>query len=162
MDDLQIKAATQGNDDQNSQSQGGTLVQFPNTNSSVPQTPVQPEPSGSLQKEQEPFPSKPLVPEVVASEPQVEIAPDLEAAGVTEVAQTPAISEELQKAGVVPAGATVPVSSQPQVTVKSPIDEQKAEVLTKGSFLFKNPSSSLLWLALLVLRQLKMKRKGEK
>jgi hypothetical protein len=165
MDDQSKNTQGQQSAAQSDPTQGGTLVQFPQTNSDTSQTPVQPpEPTGSaLQKEQEPFPSKPLVPEITASEPTVEIAPDLEAAGMKDVAQVPDITEELKKAGVQAVSDHMQAPPlQKEMLLKSPIDEQKAETITKGSFLFKNPSSSLLWLALLVLRQLKMKKKEEK
>jgi hypothetical protein len=127
------------------QTRGQTLVQFP---------------SAPPLKEQEPFPAKQLVPEVIApSEQPVEIEPELEQAGVSESAPAPIIPEEVKQAGVIASQPAPAVVVTP--VIKTPIDPVKAQKITKGWFLFKNPSSSLLWLAMLVLRQLRLKEKEQ-
>src|SRR5690348_12963577 len=134
-----------GNGDQSTQPQSGTVVQFPQG--------VSQQDSGTLAKEQEPLPSKPLVHEFLTpSEQPVEIEKDLEEAGIQDTAKAPQLAEEIQKAGVSHTGTATPLPQAPKApSLRLPIDPEKAEKLTKGSFLFKNPSSSLLWLALVVL-----------
>lgn len=141
--------------------QGGTLVQFPTAaQPAVPQGQT-PEPTG-YPKEQEPFPTKVVAPELISpSEQPVELEPDVKEAGVSEVAQTPNIPDDLVQAGVQATPPLPSVATVQKPSIKMPISLDKAEKITKGSFLFKNPSSSLLWLALVVLRQLRMKKKQE-
>lgn len=142
--------------------QGGTLVQFPTSTTPVvpPQTQT-PVPSG-YPKEQEPFPSKLGAGELVSTTEQpVELEPDVKEAGVTEIAQTPTIPQDLAQMGVQASTPTLSSTIPPTPKLKIPISLEKAENITKGSFLFKNPSSSLLWLAMVVLRQLRIKQKEE-
>ena len=166
----------------NDTAQEQTLVQFPQSSQRQQTQTVQPvtqqdfssqnqpvqqsqmwEPA-TVAKEQEPFPNKPLDSEVLtASEAPSELEPEIEQVGVKDNMSVPQISEELQKAGVVPSGSGVPVPAQQQAPqIKLPIDPVRAQQITKGFFIFKNPSSSLLWLAMMVLRQLQLKQKGEK
>jgi len=159
MDDQQKPVSAQAQSAQTDQPQGGTLVQFPPQSQQPQEQPE--EATTGLPKELEPFPLKPSAGELLSpSEQPVEIEPDVEQAGVVETPQAPKISEELKKVGVAtpPAPAT-PLQAPQGLPLKSPIAREKAEELAKGSFLFKNPSSSLLWLAMLVLRQLRIKEK---
>lgn len=137
---------------------GQTVVQFPKPTQQPIQAPVVP--SGSLVKEAEPMPSvsKPIE-MIKPAEVPVELPKEVEAVGVKEIKQTPTIPEEVKKLGVASVGAATPVSTQPTGFVKLPMTQQQAQAKIKGNFLFKNPSESFLWLAMLIVRQFQMKEK---
>ncbi len=138
---------------------GQTVVQFPQSaQQPVPTTPVMP--SGSLVKEGEPIPSisKP-VEMIKPTEAPVELPKEVEAAGVKEVKPTPTIPEEVKKLGVQEAPAATPVKTEPSGFIHLPMTKQQAQAKIKGNFLFKNPSESFLWLAMLIVRQFQMREK---
>ncbi len=134
-----------------------TVVQFPQTAQPVSMPTA---PSGSFVKEGEPMPSASKPVEMIKpAEAPVELPKEVEQAGVKEVKPTPTIPEEVKKLGVQHAGAATPVSTQPAGFVKLPMTQQQAQAKIKGNFLFKNPSESVLWLAMLIARQFQMKEK---
>ncbi|HEX8965236.1 MAG TPA: hypothetical protein VF820_02285 [Patescibacteria group bacterium] len=146
---------TQKQQQQNQQSATSqTVVQFPQTT----QQPVVP--TGSMVKEAEPMPSvlKP-VETVKPAEAPVELPKEVEAAGVKEIKSMPQIPQEVRQLGVQHAAAATPVSTQPSGFIKLPMTKEEAQAKVKGNFLFKNPSESFLWLAMLIVRQFQMKEK---
>lgn len=138
-----------------------TVVQFPQQAQQPVQTP--PGPSGSLVKESEPMPSFSKPVEMIKSaEPAVELPKEVEAVGVKEIQSIPQIPEEVKRLGVAHAAAATPVSTAPTGFVKLPMTQQQAQAKIKGNFLFKNPSESVLWLAMLIARQFQIKEKDKR
>jgi len=156
------------NDTQEQQTaSGGTLFQSGNSSSHVPpaQQSVIPQASDSgvgMQKEAEPRPSVKTSEFIKPTEAPIELTPEVEKAGVREVPQAPKVSESAKAAGISHAPVATPVQQMPTGFVQLPMTQSQAQAQVKGNFLFKNPSESLLWLAMLIIRQFQMKQKEEK
>ena len=166
-------------DDQNQQSGQGiqpqqpaqeqTLVQFPQSSNSAAhpqnQVPTQPQsvppPSTPPAKEQEPLPSPATTEWIAPSEKSVEIEPEVERAGVKETSAALKLSTEEKIAGLEEAMESVPVQKAPVQKIHYPIPIEDAEKEVKGPLIFKNTGNAMLWLAMLVIRQFKMKGKKE-
>lgn len=116
----------------------------------APQTPV-----GSVAKEHE----LPIAPQPESYVQPTEVAPvlheEVEKAGVevTPLHEPPVISEEAKKAGLTHAKEATPVSTQPSGMVKLPMDPKQAHIILQTH---KKISESVVWLAMLIIRQVKM------
>lgn len=112
----------------------------------VPASPV----SGPV-KEAEPvaLPSEYIQP----TEQHVEMPQEVREAGVEAVRETPDLTLHDQKAGIELAKEATPVAIEPSGMMQMPMTKEKAEETIK---IHKKISDSVVWLATMVLRQLKM------
>ncbi|MFH1186599.1 MAG: hypothetical protein V1697_00305 [Candidatus Levyibacteriota bacterium] len=104
-----------------------------------------------IHKETEPIAaSEPLV---LSSEKEPELHPEVKTAGVEIVSEAPKLTKEDAEAGITYAKEATPVETEPSGKVQLPMTEQKAEETLK---MHKKIAESIRWLALSVLRQIKM------
>lgn len=150
-------------DDVNQQSQQNQIQQAqqqtvapPQQNVSVAQpigTPL-PTPRPAL-KEQ--MPAVPVMTEaaplIAPSETEPEIVKELADIGVEKVSHTPTITEDHKNAGLELAKESVPVTTAPSGMIQLPITEEEAVKTVK---FHKKISDSIVWLAMIILRQIKI------
>ncbi|MCL5010504.1 MAG: hypothetical protein M1289_02780 [Patescibacteria group bacterium] len=133
--------------DSNQNEQNGQAVK--------PQAPLSAVSSSTAGKEQEGVPVD--AGELIRpSEPELSISDEEKEAGAEGVSQYPKLSEEHAKIGIRHAGEGVPASAVPSGMVQLPMDSQKATGILR---MHKKVSESIVWLAELVLRQIKINRK---
>ena len=108
-------------------------------------------PSGTTQKEVEPIVAK--EPLIRVSEEELRLHPEVSEAGVETVTEKPQLSEEHFKAGIEHAKESTPVKTEPSENIKFPMTAQTANQIVKSH---KNIKDSILWLAIAVLRQLRI------
>lgn len=120
------------------------------TQSTVQPASPQGGPISPPQKEQE----APVGDYLKASEVHPEISKEIQEAGVETVSEAPQITVEHKKAGLEPAKESVPVQPQPQGLVNLPMTQIQAQNVLK---FHKKVTDSIAWLAMLILRQLKLK-----
>ncbi len=127
--------------------------QFKNS-AQMPQSPAQPfiptQPVGTLQKEQFVSPASEFI---KPSEQEPNISPEEKESGVETVSQYPRLSEEHVKIGIKPLGDTVPVSATPSGMVQLLMTQKRTTSILK---MHKKVSDSILWLATLILKQVKI------
>lgn len=99
-------------------------------------------PAGSLQKEHE---------SIFASEQEPKLHAEVIEAGVEKVSKMPMTSDH-ERVGIKLAKESVPVQTAPSGAVQLPLTKQQAKSILKAH---KKVTDSILWLAILVLRQLK-------
>lgn len=87
------------------------------------------------------------------SEPEPVIHPELTKVGVEKVTEFPTLTIEQKKIGITLAKEAVPVSTIPTGTVQLPLTQQQAKKIVG---FHKKVSESIVWLATLVLRQVKI------
>jgi hypothetical protein len=108
-------------------------------------------PTGSLHKEAEPIIKR--EPLIKASEEEPALHPEVAEAGVETVSEKPKLNEEHIKAGLEHAKESTPVKTEPTDKIKFPLTAQKANQIIKNK---KNIKDSILWLAISVLRQIRI------
>ncbi|MBI2033166.1 MAG: hypothetical protein HYT10_01745 [Candidatus Levybacteria bacterium] len=118
--------------------------------------PTSSSPVGGFNKEQAPIVYPFETGEVItASEKEPVLHPEIQEAGV-EVSRNPEIPDLTihdKNAGIKHSGDILPVNTAPTGAVQLPMTEEEANsVLKKG----KNPKKSLTWLAIAVIRQMKI------
>ena len=90
--------------------------------------------------------------------PIIELPQEVKEAGVEEVkGETLEISPEMQQAGVQPVGLAAAIPTKP--ALKFPMTEEKAQGILK---MHKKVKESVTWLAMLVVRQMKILRLKQK
>lgn len=110
---------------------------------------AQGEPVGAVRKEQAPV----SVSEYLkASEPELTLEKEVQDAGVTIENQPYVLPPEQSKMGVYLTGDAAPVAQSPSGAVSLPMTTQQAKKALK---LHKKVSRSIVWLATIVLRQIK-------
>lgn len=100
--------------------------------------------AGHLQKEKE-F--------ITASEPTPKILPEVKDAGVEEVKDALPLTEEHKALGIEHAKESTPVVTEPSGIVGSPLTKAQAKQIIK---MHKKIADSIVWLAMLVLKQFKI------
>jgi len=141
-----------------------TIVQFPTSNAAQAKTqgnvpPMQkPQSSGTgFHKELEPMPSLQTHTEwMTPVENQVELEPEVEAAGVESVPVAPQITQEQKHLGLQLAKEAAKIEKSPGIQLKTTMTKPQAQQITKGWLLLKNTSNPLLWFAMLLYRQFQM------
>jgi hypothetical protein len=108
-------------------------------------------PTGSLHKEAEPIIKR--EPLVKASEEEQSLHSEVAEAGVEIVSEKPKLNEEHIKAGLEHAKESTPVKTESTDKIKFPMTAQKANQIIKNK---KNIKDSILWLAISVLRQIRI------
>lgn len=94
----------------------------------------------------------------VPSEALPELHPEVKEAGVEvsiEHHEKPHLTDEHKAVGIEHAPVNAPVSTQPTLNIVLPLPEQKAQEVARKD---KNISDSILWLAFLVLKRLRVLR----
>ncbi len=112
--------------------------------------------ASGLGKEQEKIATAAVGEFVKPSETEPVISQEEKEFGVEKVSEYPKLSEEHTKIGVKPSGEGVPVSTVPSGMVQLPMTQVKAKSILK---MHKKVSESILWLATLVLKQIKISNK---
>ncbi len=110
-------------------------------------------------KEQEPLPSITSSEFAAPSEKSMELEPEVEEAGIKETVNEPKLTIEDKIAGIEKSMESIPVDTKPVQKIKYPLALEEAEKTVKGPLIFKNTGNAMLWLAMLILRQFKMKEK---
>lgn len=113
--------------------------------------------TGLTQKEAEPIVAK--EPLVKASEEEPKLHPEVSEAGVEIVTEKPKLDEKHFEVGIEHAKESTPVKTEPSDKIEFPMSAQKANQIVKSH---KNIKDSILWLAIAVLRQLRIISKKEK
>ncbi|HSW88535.1 MAG TPA: hypothetical protein VLG12_05225 [Candidatus Saccharimonadales bacterium] len=159
MDDSQkIQQNTPQSDDQTQQivTPVTTVSQQPSEKKEET-TPVSPVSSPS--KEGGPTPSITSESLISASTPEMEISPTLHTeTGAEAVSETPILTPEDAKAGIVHAKESTPVSTA-AATIVLPMTQQQAQQTVK---IHKKVKDSLLWFAMLIMRQWQIAQKNKK
>lgn len=88
--------------------------------------------------------------------PPLDIEPEVEKAGVSEVTTDPVIQDKYTKEELT-TQKTQPIIQEKEEKEPLPMPRQQARKLTKGLLLFKNVSNALFWYAMLILRQWQIK-----
>jgi hypothetical protein len=127
--------------------------------SQQPQTTIPQQPQSIPAKEQEPLPPAPINEFIAPSEKSVELEPEVKEAGVKETVNEPKLTVEDKIVGIEQAMESIPVNTTPKQKIKYPISLEDAEKVVKGPVIFKNTGNAMLWLAMLILRQFKIKEK---
>lgn len=128
-------------------SQAQPAVRTPLDN--IPQSQPQVTPVGSTNKEVEVAPVSEYVrPTEAPAVRDKEVAE----AGVTEVKQGVELDKEHEQIGVKNAAETTPVKVEPSNKVQLPLEEAEAQKVVKTN---KNIRSSIVWLAILMLKHFK-------
>lgn len=91
---------------------------------------------------------------VFASEPETKLHAEVIEAGVEKVSEMP-INSDHEKAGIKLAKESVPVKTSPSGIVRLPLTTKQAKSILKAH---KKVTDSILWFAILVLRQIKKMR----
>lgn len=112
---------------------------------------VQDSPVSSAVKEQEP------IPYVKKSETEPIIDQELKEAGLESKVETPKLTEEHEKIGIRHAKESVPIVQETKATVQLPMTMSQIKKITQ---VHKKVSDSILWFALLVLRQIKKDKRN--
>lgn len=88
---------------------------------------------------------------IAPSTPEIQVSPELQKeTGAEAVSETPQLTLEDAKAGIVHAKESTPVSTTPSSTITLPMTQQQAQQTIK---LHKKVKDSLFWFAMLVMRQ---------
>jgi hypothetical protein len=96
---------------------------------------------------------------VAPSVPEMEVSPDLQKeTGIESKTETPQLTPEDAKAGIVHAKESVPVSVTPTATIVLPMTQQQSQQTVK---LHKKVKDSLFWFAMLVMRQWQIAQKDK-
>lgn len=120
------------------------------------QQPVPPVPVSGIQKELQVGPiSQPTTETLIKpTETEPVLSPEVSEAGVeAHDYETIHLTEEQKKAGILPAKEATPMPTEPSGMVHLPMDPKKAHIVLKTH---KKIADSIVWLALLVLKQVKM------
>lgn len=110
-------------------------------------------PVGTFNKETSPISESLIRP----TEAHPRIHSEVREVGVETVSEKPEIKEEHKKAGIEHAKEETPVKTEPSASVvipDAPMTQQKAQQILKQN---RNSASSLLWMAMAVIRQIKKK-----
>lgn len=124
-----------------------------------PQVPAQAgtTPVGTVQKEQAPPVGMQETPYIQPSEAEPVLSKEVSEAGVEPVSEMPKLTIEDKRAGLEPAKEAVPVQTEPTGVIQLPMTAQQARSILK---VHKKVTDSFRWLALLILRQIKIARRG--
>lgn len=117
---------------------------------------VQPMPVSGIQKELQVGPiSQPTTETLIKpTETEPMLTPEVSEIGVeAHDHETIRLTEEQKKAGILPAKEATPVPTEPSGMVHLPMAPQQAHIILQTH---KKISDSIVWLALLVLKQVKM------
>jgi hypothetical protein len=117
------------------------------------QSQPQPTPTGSLNKEAE---AAAVSDFVTLSEKPIVKDKEVAEAGVAEVTQGVELSKEHEQIGVRQAAETTPVKIEPSEKIQLPFDQTQAQQVVKTN---KNSKSSIVWLAILMLKHFKKMRR---
>jgi hypothetical protein len=131
----------------NGQTQAQPAVRTPLDNVPQPEPPVIP--VGSTNKEVE---LAPVSDYVVATEKPIVKDKEVAESGVTEVPQGVELGKEHEQIGVKNAAETTPVKTEPSNKVQLPLEQAEAQKIVKTN---KNTRSSIVWLAILMLKHFK-------
>ena len=143
-------------DDQVFQNPVGTVQNQPAAQPTQAVSQKQDQAASGLGKEQEKIATAAVGEFVKPSETEPVISQEEKEFGVEKVSEYPKLSEEHTKIGVKPSGEGVPVSTVPSGMVQLPMTQVKAKSILK---MHKKVSESILWLATLVLKQIKISNK---
>jgi hypothetical protein len=118
-----------------------------------PQSQPQPTPTGSLNKEAEVASVSDFVkPTETPAVKDREVAE----AGVAEVTQGVELSKEHERIGIRQAAETTPIKLEPSEKIQLPLDQMQAQQVVKTN---KSSKSSIVWLAILMLKHFKKMRR---
>lgn len=109
----------------------------------------QPQPTGSLNKEAEVAAVSDFV--TLSEKPAIKDKEVVEA-GVAEVAQGVELSKVHEQIGVKRSAETTPVKIEPSEAIQYPLNQAQAQQIVKTN---KNSKSSIIWLAILMLKHFK-------
>lgn len=138
--------------DQNSQQDNSNAQNQDQVNNQVQPQAVS-SPVSSPQKEQiEPVLGQTPPEWVKPSEKEPEIHPEIAEAGIKETSELPELKEDHKKAGIELAKESTPVSTEPLGIVELPMTQAQASNIVKKN---KDSANALVWLAILVLKQIK-------
>lgn len=147
--------------------------QTPAMNQPVPSIPIlqpeekqQEEISSAKFKESSPLPSVSKAMEwMTPTETPVNIEPAVEKVGVKEVSHAPQLTNDHKQAGLREAKEAVSaaaIASAPTSNIKLPMTKQKSQSVIKGPAFLQKASSSMVWLAYLILKNYQFLEKKEK
>lgn len=137
------------------------------TSSQMPQSvPLQEEISTGKFKESAPMSPVVNTAEYIApSETPVNLESSIEKTGVKEISHMPQLRDDHKQAGLREAKEAIPVGpivNASTSNIKLPMDKQKAQSVVKGPAFLKKASSSMVWLAYLILKNYQYLEKKEK
>ncbi|HSX40519.1 MAG TPA: hypothetical protein VLF68_02805 [Candidatus Saccharimonadales bacterium] len=94
---------------------------------------------------------------ITPSEVEPQLHPEVQEAGVETVSDKPQLTDEHAKIGIKVSADATPVATSPTGMVQLPMTQAQAQATIKKT---KNVKESIVWLASLILRQLKMSEKA--
>lgn len=93
---------------------------------------------------------------ITPSEQEPNLSREEKEFGVETVSEHPRLTKEHEKIGIKPSGASAPVSAIPSGMIQLPMTQAKATGILK---MHKKVTDSILWLATLVLKQIRITNK---